>query len=119
MPRGPIQIFGAIFPITGGSGPGSATPDATGKVYSVSGLKPGSTALLYGNGSQIATTTVDASGKATWTLANKPAAGVVVTWEGTVTGPAGTVQPDAPNPGAPVGTLDFSDPAQSGNHPAL
>lgn len=97
-PRGLLNVFGAIFPASGGAGPGSAAPDTTGKVYTVSGLKPGSSAILYANGTQASTTTVDGTGKATWTLANKPAIGTVMTYDGTVTGSAGTVPNPTPVP---------------------
>jgi hypothetical protein len=75
---------------TGGTGVGAASADATGKIYTVSGLKPGSTAILYANGTQAATTTADSSGLATWTLGAAPAAGTIMTYDGTVTGSAGT-----------------------------
>jgi hypothetical protein len=85
-----LRVFG------GAGGPGSASANAAGTTYTVSGLKPGSTALLYGNGSQIATTTADGTGKATWTLGSAPVAGTTITYDGTYTGSGGTVAAPAP-----------------------
>lgn len=103
-PRSPFTVFGNIFPTSGGAGPGTAAPDATGKVYTVSGLKPGTSAILYANGTQVATATANAVGRVTWTLANRPATGAVMTYDGTVTGPAGIV----PNLGTTPITLTIS-----------
>ena len=72
-------------------GASSASADATGKFYTATGLKVGSAAILYGNGTQVASATVDSLGKATWTLASAPTPGTVVTYDGTVTGSGGTV----------------------------
>jgi glucosylceramidase len=73
------------------SGPGAASADAAGTTYTAIGLKAGSAAVLYGNGTQIATATVDGTGKATWTLGSKPAAGTIITYDGVVVGSGGTV----------------------------
>ena len=86
---------------TAGGSVALATPDITGKIYTVAGLKVGSTATLYGNGSSLGTATVNSAGRATWTLANRPADGVIITYDGVVTGSGGTV---APSPVAISGT---------------
>jgi len=78
-----------ITPRPRGTGLPVGRSDATGKVYTVSGLKAGSTAILYANGAQIGSTTVAANGTATWTLGTAPTPNAVMTYEGTVTGSAG------------------------------
>jgi hypothetical protein len=85
-------IFKRLAPDRRASGAGSASADAAGTTYTTTGLKVGSTAILYGNGTQIATATVDGAGKATWTLGSKPDVGTVITYEGVVVGSGGTVQ---------------------------
>lgn len=86
----PFSLFG------GGSGAGTASADVNGLIYTANGLKVGSTAILYGNGTQIASVTVDGTGKATWTLGAAPAANTIITFDGVVVGSGGTV------PGGPV-----------------
>lgn len=109
MPLGLARLTSTIR----GSGPGSASPDATGKAYAVSGLKPGSSAALYGNGTQIATATVDSAGKATWTLASAPAAGTIITYDGVVVGSGGTVPAAAVMPPVAPTLNGLSVPATS------
>lgn len=73
------------------SGPGPAAANATGLIYTVSGLKAGSTAILYADGVQVSSVTADGTGKATWTLGVAPGAGSIMTYDGVVVGSAGTV----------------------------
>ncbi|MFK5600251.1 hypothetical protein ACFZ8E_25110 [Methylobacterium sp. HMF5984] len=81
----PTNIFG------GGSGPSGAARTNAGLTYTATGLKVGSTAILYGNGTQLSSVTVDGTGKATWTLGTAPVAGTNITYDGVVVGSGGTI----------------------------
>ncbi len=64
--------------------------DGSGLVWTAGpGLRVGAQAILRGDGSQIATTTVNGSGIATWTLGAPVAQGVAVTYDAPVTRSAG------------------------------
>jgi hypothetical protein len=54
--------------------------DDTGKIYTATGLPIGEIARLYNDGLQLATATVDSSGKATWTISNAVAVNSFVYW---------------------------------------
>lgn len=87
-----------LIPTRVARGAGTASADTAGTTYTVSGLKVGSSAILYGNGTQIATATVDSTGKATWTLGSRPAIGTVITYDGVVVGSGGTVTASSVTP---------------------
>ena len=117
-----------LIPTRVARGAGTASADTAGTTYTVSGLKVGSSAILYGNGTQIATATVDGTGKATWSLGSKPAVGTIITYDGVVVGSGGTVTapPVAPsvlsisgaNGTANVGdTLSFTPTISGGTTP--
>ena len=111
------------------AGASRASVDTTGKVYTTTPdtkLKPGSTAILYGNGTQIASVTVDGTGKATWTLGTAPAGGTIITYDGVVVGSGGTAPTPPPaalaisgaNGTANVGdTASFTPTISSGTAP--
>lgn len=105
-----------------GSGAGSASTDTSGRP-SASGLKPGTSASLFNvtaGGGVIETVTVDAQGKATFTIVKQPGQSYVI--DGTArldAGPGQIVAPAAPTmtltPGNGQVSIAWTDGATGGS----
>lgn len=93
-----------LIPTRGRSGGTAPSSDASGLIYSATvSSKVGKTAILYANGTQISTATVDGTSKATWTLSSPLSVGTFVFWycDGIIGGlliiaPIGATVPAAP-----------------------